>query len=116
MIRTCRTLSRSSVKQSPTIASSKSLAVAGWVSSTRPEFQKFLDHRGVVVNCPLRALAYLGLGRAYALQAQSVQGTDAEAARAKARGAYQHFLTLWKGADSDIPILKKAKAEQAKLP
>jgi eukaryotic-like serine/threonine-protein kinase len=74
-------------------------------SAAAAEFQKFVDHRGVVVNCPLGALARLGLARAYALQDD----------RAKARAAYQEFLTLWKDADPGIPILKQAKAEYAKL-
>jgi eukaryotic-like serine/threonine-protein kinase len=74
-------------------------------SAAAAEFQKFLDHRGVVVNCPLGALARLGLARAYALQGD----------RVKARAAYQDFLALWKDADHDIPILKQAKAEYAKL-
>jgi len=69
------------------------------------EFQKIIDHRGIVLNFPLGALAHLGLGRAYALQGDST----------KARTAYQDFLTLWKYADPDIPILKQAKAEYAKL-
>jgi serine/threonine protein kinase/tetratricopeptide (TPR) repeat protein len=69
------------------------------------EFQKFLDHRGMVASCPLGVLAHLQLGRAYALRGDT----------AKARAAYQDFLTLWKEADPDIPILKQAKAEYAKL-
>jgi tetratricopeptide (TPR) repeat protein len=69
------------------------------------EFQKFIDHRGLVVNFPWGALARLGLARAYALQGDT----------AKARAAYQDFLTLWKGADPDVPILRRAKAEYAKL-
>ena len=69
------------------------------------EFQKLLDHRGTVVNFPLGALAHLQLGRAYAMSG----GT------AKAKTAYQDFFTLWKDADPDIPILKEAKAEYAKL-
>jgi serine/threonine protein kinase/tetratricopeptide (TPR) repeat protein len=69
------------------------------------EFQKFLDHRGVVMNCPLGALAHLGMARASVLQGDTT----------KARSAYQDFLTLWKDADPDIPILKEAKAEYAKL-
>jgi DNA-binding winged helix-turn-helix (wHTH) protein/Tfp pilus assembly protein PilF len=69
------------------------------------EFQKFIDHRGLVVNFPWGALARLGLARAYALQGDT----------AKARAAYQDFLTLWKDADPDIPILKQAKAEYAKV-
>src|SRR5208282_5152328 len=69
------------------------------------EFQKFIDHRGVVTNFPLGALARLGLARAYAMQGDT----------AKAKGAYQDFLTLWKGADPDIPILIAAKSEYARL-
>jgi predicted Zn-dependent protease len=69
------------------------------------EFQKFIDHRGVVVDFPWGALARLGLARAYAMQGDT----------AKARAAYQDFLTLWKDADPGIPILKGAKAEYAKL-
>jgi hypothetical protein len=69
------------------------------------EFQKFIDHRGIVVNFPWGALARLGLARAYALQGDT----------AKAKAAYQDFLTLWKDADPDIPILIAAKAEYAKL-
>ena len=84
-------------------------------SAAAAEFQKFLDHRGVVANCPLGALARLGLARAYALQEQSTPGADAEAARAKARAAYDDFLTLWKNADPDIPVLKEAKADFGKL-
>ena len=68
------------------------------------EFQKFIDHRGVVMNS-WGALARLGLARAYAMQGDT----------AKARTAYQDFLTLWKDADPDLPILKEAKAEYAKL-
>ena len=69
------------------------------------EFQKILDHRGIVLNEPIGALAHLELARAYALQGDI----------AKAKAAYQDFLTLWKDADPDIPILKEAKAEYAKL-
>jgi eukaryotic-like serine/threonine-protein kinase len=79
------------------------------------EFQKFIDHRGVLTNFPWGALARLGLARAHVLEAQSAQGAGAGEARAKARIAYQDFLTLWKDADPDIPILKEAKAEYAKL-
>jgi len=69
------------------------------------EFQKFIDHRGIVVNFPWGALARLGLARAYALQGNT----------AKAKAAYQDFLTLWKDADPDLLILIAAKAEYAKL-
>ena len=74
------------------------------------EFQKFIDHHGLVGNFPWGALARLGLARAYALDA-----AKDPAARDKARTAYQNFLTLWKDADPDIPIYKQAKAEYAKL-
>ncbi len=69
------------------------------------EFQKILDHRGIVVSDPIGALAHLQIGRAYAMQGDT----------AKAKAAYQDFLTLLKDADPDIPVLKQAKAEYAKL-
>ncbi len=69
------------------------------------EFQKIIDHRGVVVNAPFGALAHLGLARAYAMQGDIP----------KTRTAYQDFLTLWKEADPDIPVLKQAKAAYAKI-
>ncbi len=75
-------------------------------SEAAVEFQKILDHRGVVFDEAIGALAHLGLARAYALQGDT----------AKARAAYNDFLTLWKDADPDVPILRHAKAEYAKLP
>src|SRR5271165_1024482 len=69
------------------------------------EFQKFADHRGAVMNFPWGALARLGLARAYPMQGNP----------AKARAAYLDFLILWKDADPDLPILKQAQAEYAKL-
>ena len=69
------------------------------------EYQKILDHRGIDPTSLHYTLARLGLGRAHALQGQTT----------KARTAYQDFLTLWKDADPDIPILQEAKAEYAKL-
>jgi tetratricopeptide (TPR) repeat protein len=74
-------------------------------SEAAAEFQKILDHRGAVGNEPIGALAHLGLARAFALQGDT----------AKARAAYNDFLTLWKDADPDIPILRAAKSEYAKL-
>jgi tetratricopeptide (TPR) repeat protein len=79
------------------------------------EFQKILDHSGIVWNCWTGALARLGLARANALQSRTSQGADADADRVRALGAYKDFLTLWKDADPGIPILKEAKAEYAKL-
>jgi tetratricopeptide (TPR) repeat protein len=69
------------------------------------EFQKILDHRGLLWNCAIGALAHLGLARAYAMQGDT----------AKAKAAYQDFLGLWKDADTDVPILIAAKAEYAKV-
>jgi tetratricopeptide (TPR) repeat protein len=69
------------------------------------EFQKILDHRGIVISDPIGALAHLQLGRAYALSGDET----------KAKSAYQDFLTLWKNADPDVPIFQQAKAEYAKL-
>jgi eukaryotic-like serine/threonine-protein kinase len=89
---------------------------AGQGSSAAAEFQKILDHSGIVWNCWTGALAHLGVARANALQSRTSQGVDADAARVRARAAYKDFLALWKAADPDIPILKQAKAEYAKLP
>jgi tetratricopeptide (TPR) repeat protein len=74
-------------------------------SEAAAEFQKILNHPGVVLNQPIGAFAHLGLGRAYVLQNDT----------AKAKAAYQDFLTLWKQADADIPVLQEAKAEYMKL-
>src|SRR5271157_4343708 len=88
---------------------------AGQGSAAGAEFQKILDHSGIVCNCWTGALAHLGVARANALQSRTSQGADADAARVRALAAYQDFLTLWKDADPDIPILKQAKAEYVKL-
>ena len=103
------------------------------------EFQKILDHSGIVWNCWTGALAHLGVGRANVLQAgiavstrtgnalglagvarlgnnaSEISPADRDAARVRALAAYKDFLTLWKHADPDIHILKEAKAEYAKL-
>jgi tetratricopeptide (TPR) repeat protein len=79
--------------------------LAGQGKEAGAEFQKIIDHRGIVLNFPLGALARVGPGRALVLQGDSTN----------ARSAYQEFLTLWRDADPDIPILKEAKAEYAKL-
>ena len=78
---------------------------AGRGQDAAAEFQKVLDHRGIVLADPIGALAHLQLGRAYAVQRDM----------AKAKSAYQRFLTLWKDADAELPVLKRAKAEYAKL-
>ena len=69
------------------------------------EFQKFMDHPGLVSTCPWGVLARLGLARAYALQGDTP----------RARAAYQDFLALWKDADPDVPVLMQAKAEYSRL-
>lgn len=69
------------------------------------EFQKILDHRGIVVSDPIGALAHLQLGRAFHSSGDKV----------KAKTAYEDFFALWEGADSDIPILKQARTEYANL-
>jgi serine/threonine protein kinase/Tfp pilus assembly protein PilF len=89
----------------PVYVRGEAYLAAGQGSAAAAEFQKILDHRGIVLNSPIGALAHLQIGRAYALQGDT----------AKAKSAYKDFLTLWKDADPDIPILKEAKAEYAKL-
>jgi len=88
---------------------------AGEGTKAAAEFQKILDHSGIVWKCLTGARAHLGVARANALQAKISEGADADAARVRALAAYRDFLTLWKDADPDIPILKQAKAEYAKL-
>jgi eukaryotic-like serine/threonine-protein kinase len=88
---------------------------AGQGSAAAAEFQKILDHDGIVWNCWTGALAHLGVARANALQAKTSEGANADAARVRALAAYKDFLTLWKDADPDIPILTQAKAEYARL-
>jgi predicted Zn-dependent protease len=74
-------------------------------SRAAAEFQKFVDHRGLVGNFPWGAMARIGLARSYALQGDN----------GKARTAYEEFLALWKDADPDVPLLKQARSEYAKL-
>ena len=89
----------------PVFVRGEAFLVAHRGSEAAVEFQKILDHRGIVLNEPIGALAHLQIARAYAMQGDT----------AKAKAAYQDFLTLWKDADPDIPILIAAKAEYAKL-
>ncbi len=99
----------------PVYARGEAYLAAGQGSAAAAEFQKILDHGGIVWNCWTGALAHLGVARGNALQARTSQGADADAARTQALTAYKDFLTLWKDADPDIPILKEAKAEYVKL-
>jgi serine/threonine protein kinase/tetratricopeptide (TPR) repeat protein len=79
------------------------------------EFQKIIDHSGLVWNCWTGALAHLGLARADVMESRKLQGVEAESARARAELAYKDFFALWKDANGDLPALKQAKAEFAKL-
>jgi eukaryotic-like serine/threonine-protein kinase len=101
----------------PVYVHGEAYLAAGQGSAAAVEFQKILDHSGIVWNCWTGALAHLGVARANALESRTLQGAgaDADAARVRALAAYKDFLTLWKDADRDIPILKEAKAEYAKL-
>jgi DNA-binding winged helix-turn-helix (wHTH) protein/Tfp pilus assembly protein PilF len=103
----------------PTYVRGEAYLAAGQGSAAGAEFQKILDHSGIVWNCWTGALAHLGVARANALQAKTLQlegqGAEGNAARDRALAAYKDFLTLWKDADDDIPVLKQAKAEYAKL-
>jgi len=89
----------------PVFVRGEAYLAAGQGREAATEFQKVIDHPSVVLNQPIGALARLGLGRAFVLQGDTV----------KARAAYQDFFTLWKDADSDIPVLQEAKAEYLKL-
>ena len=82
----------------------EALMAAHRYAEAAAEFQKILDHRGIVGADPIGALAHLQLGRAFVLSGDTI----------KAKAAYQDFLALWKDADPDIPILRQAKAEYAK--
>jgi tetratricopeptide (TPR) repeat protein len=88
---------------------------AGQGSAAEAEFQKILDHSGIVWNCWTGALAHLGVARANGQQARISKGADSDAARVRALAAYKDFLALWKDADPNIPVLKEAKAEFARL-
>jgi hypothetical protein len=99
----------------PTYLRGEAYLAAGQGKPAAAEFQKILDHNGIVWNCWTGALAHLGLARASALDSKSSQGADADAARTRALIAYKDSVALWKDADPDIPILKQAKAEYAKL-
>ena len=98
----------------PTYVRGEAYLATGQGTASAAEFQKIIDHSGIVWNCWTGALAHLGVARANALQSRTAEGADADAARVQAIAAYKDFLTLWKDADPDIPILKQAKAEYAK--
>ena len=87
----------------PVYVRGEAYLAAGQGSAAAAEFQKILDHSGIVWNCWTGALAHLGRARANALQSRTSQGADADAARVRALAAYQDFLTLWKDARSRHP-------------
>jgi tetratricopeptide (TPR) repeat protein len=89
----------------PVYVRGEALLAARQGAEAAAEFQKILDHRGVVGSDPIGALAHLQMGRAFALAGD----------KTRAKTAYEDFLALWKNADPDIPILKQAKAEYARL-
>ncbi len=99
----------------PTYVRGEAYLAAEQGGAAAAEFQKILDHNGIVWNCWTGALARLGVARANALEAKTSQGADADAARVRALAAYKDFLALWKDADPGIPILIAAKSEYAKL-
>jgi serine/threonine protein kinase/tetratricopeptide (TPR) repeat protein len=103
----------------PTYVRGEAYLAAGQGKDAAAEFQKIIDHSGIVWNCWTGALAHLGVARANALQSRTLQaqgqGAEADLARTRALAAYKDFLTLWKDADPDIRILKQAKTEYAKL-
>ena len=99
----------------PTYVRGEAYLAAGQGKPAAEEFQKILDHDGLVWNCWTGSLAHLGVARGNALQAKTSQGADADAARTRALAAYKDFLVLWKDADPEIPIFQQAKAEYAKL-
>ena len=99
----------------PTYVRGEAYLAAGQGAAAAAEFQKIIDHSGIVWNCWTGALARLGVARANALQAKTSQGADADAARVRALAAYQDFLRLWKDADPGVPLLIAAKSEYAKL-
>jgi eukaryotic-like serine/threonine-protein kinase len=92
----------------PTYIRGEAYLAAGQGSAAAAEFQKILDHSGIVWNCWTGASARLGVARANALQSRTSQRADADAARVRALAAYKDFLTLWKDADPDIPIPKRS--------
>ncbi len=99
----------------PTYLRGQAYLASGQGKAAAEEFDKILKHSGMVWNCWTGALAQLGVARANALESKTSQGVNADAARVRALAAYKDFLTLWKDADPDVPVLKEAKAEYAKL-
>jgi tetratricopeptide (TPR) repeat protein len=99
----------------PTYTRGQAYLAVGQGKEAAAEFQKILDHTGLVWNCWTGSLAHLGVARANGLLAKSSQGADADLARTRSLAAYRDFLALWKDADPSLPTLLQAKSEYAKL-
>jgi DNA-binding winged helix-turn-helix (wHTH) protein/tetratricopeptide (TPR) repeat protein len=99
----------------PTYVRGEAYLDSGQGRAASAEFQKIIDHSGIVWNCWTGALAHLGVARANALDLKTARGPDVDAARFRALAAYKNFFKLWKDADANLPILKQAKSEYAKL-
>jgi eukaryotic-like serine/threonine-protein kinase len=99
----------------PTYIRGESYLATGEGRAAAAEFQRILDHSGIVWNCWTGSLAHLGVARANALESRTLQGAEADAARARGLAAYKDFLNIWKNADPNLPLLKQAKGEFAGL-
>jgi predicted Zn-dependent protease len=99
----------------PVYVRGEAYLAAGQGRAAAGEFQKILDHGGLVWNCWTGALAHLGLARANALQFRTSRGAEADAARVRALAAYKDFVMLWKEADPSIPVMKAARTEYSRL-
>jgi len=100
----------------PTYVRGQAYLTAGEGKEAAAEFQRILDHGGLVWNCWTGAMARVGVARANVLEFHNAQGADADAARVRALRAYQEFIALWKDADADVPVLKQVREEMGKLP
>jgi tetratricopeptide (TPR) repeat protein len=95
----------------PVYVRGEAYLAAGEGKAAAAEFQKILDHGGLVWNCWTGSMARLGVARANVVEFKSAQGADADAARVRALRAYQDFLSVWKDGDADVPVLKAARGE-----
>ncbi len=99
----------------PTYIKGQAYLASGQAANAATEFQKVIDHTGMVWNCSTGALAHLGLARANTMESKKAKGAVADAARVRALSQYKQFLDLWKDADPAVPNFKIAKAEYGKL-
>jgi tetratricopeptide (TPR) repeat protein len=99
----------------PTYVRGQAYLAEGQGKDAAAEFQKVLDHGGLVWNCWTGAMARVGVARANFFEFQNLQGAEADAARVRGLRAYQEFMALWKDADADVPLLKQVRAEMEKL-